>query len=59
MIASRLPNLVSTLSFLEIFLPEDKLMSSEGMVLKQVERAVLKLLEGRERRTERSRILDC
>lgn len=44
--AARLPNLISTLSFLEIFLPEDKLISSEGVVVKQVERAAVKVLEG-------------
>jgi hypothetical protein len=36
-------------------------MSSEGMVLKQVERVVVRLLEGANSafRLERSRILDC
>ena len=60
-IAARLPNLVSSLSFLEIFLPEDKLISSEGMVLKQVERAVLKILEGAKSEgcIDRPRIFDC
>ena len=58
-LAARMPNLVSTLGFLEIFLPEDKLISSEGMVLKQVERAVVKVLEGGSSRADRLRIADC
>lgn len=60
-VAARLANLVSTLGFLEMFLPEDKLISSEGVVLKQVERAAVKVLEGaqRGRRADRARLADC
>jgi hypothetical protein len=45
-----------------MFLPEDKLISSEGMILKQFERAVLKIFEGvysDRQHLDRSRISDC
>lgn len=42
---ARMPNLVSQLAYLEMFVPEQRLMSTEGKILRQFQKCVVKLIE--------------